>query len=751
MKKYWGIYIAIYLSCIFIEWLLLGNLLTSPNDRAFSFGGDGFFIYYNMLQFICNGDGGLMLEGMNYPWFEYIFLTDAQAMISIVLNKLELIGLPICENAIGIIHLIIFLTIPLAAILTFKIFKKLDFSNLLAFIFSILITFLAPQMVRVTSHFGLAYLFLFPACIHWFLSYVEDYKFGIHEFLILVMITFFGLNNPYLGFMMCGFLGLATACIIYNNLKKKNSSVGWSSLLISIIPLLLMFVIVKLGDPFDDRLKLQWGFFHYRTDIQALLLGEGSLLRKLLGGWIDIKNLSFESRCNIGLSAAVILLIGLFLKWSKRKNWIYPLPLARGWYPLVISALCLYFYANAFYLQGAAEDFVEDKLGFLTMFKASGRFAWPLYYILTILAATIFSQVFRMLIKDKKYLAYCLLCIFVAIWTWEIHTFLATKYAKNNHGNTFSKEELSKLQAKLDAAGFERDKYQAMYTLPIMQGWNDIFYVPLDWQVHFHGLRYSFLTDLPIINAMVSRVSIGQSMKSMQLSSHYRIARELTEELGSQKDILMIYSKDHKILTEGENYLLDNSDILVDTKSYALYTLPFHVAEGMQTALPKETIDSLANVYIDPNWNHFEHFEDKSSEGIIGKASILKKGENYFDPIRIDEKTNGKYEFSIWIKINHERHGLPFWFMDILEKKGTVLESIHISSRDTRDFYKGWGRVKKEFEMSFEAYEIRLRGVTNQDVLIDEWVIKRKDAHSYYREDGSPIWMYGNYPMRLAD
>ena len=190
--------ILIYLICILIEVWIFGRYMWDPNGLVFAFGGDALVIYYDMIYQVCHGSG-ITLNAMNYPYGDNLIMTDSNAAITYVLMCINNIY-PICDLVPGILHCLILYLLPLTSVFLYLLFRKLNVSNLIGIIGSILIAFLSPQMLRILGHFGLAFPFIIPMTIYWFVKKYESERFeGLDVFFGLILLFFF-INNPYVGF-----------------------------------------------------------------------------------------------------------------------------------------------------------------------------------------------------------------------------------------------------------------------------------------------------------------------------------------------------------------------------------------------------------------------------------------------------------------------------------------------------------------------------------------------------------------------
>jgi hypothetical protein len=737
-------FFIIYSISILIELVLFGSLVYAPNDRMIVFGGDGFVIYYNQLEHICNG-GGLMLQGMGLPWYEYIFMTDSQAVFSIILSWLNDIGLPICEYGIGIIHSLIYFTLPLGAYVVFLILRKLDIDFFWSIVFCILINFLSPQMIRMSGHLGLLYLFLLPLCILWVFHYTNYRKFDKYAFGIMFLLTFFGLNNAYLGIIMGGFLLL---CIIFLDLRDylstKKIKLSWAYL-VSLIPIAIIFLIVKVGDPIEGRLEYQWGFFAKPADIQGLLVGEGSLFRYLFDTIIDIKDIPFEGRFNLGLVAGVtiIFLFFRFLYWLVKRDYS-----EEKSFPLLIeaplfSALVMFVLANHLFLSSDGKDFLESLVGKLVNFKGSGRFVWPLYYVLTLTAVYYLVESAKKLNKRKKHLAYLFLVPLVFIWIFEIHVYLSPYKKKINHKNYFKTSERQKIKDVLDTNQILKEDYQGIYTLPLICGWNDKLSSRLNWGSHFYAMRYALEIQRPLINAMFSRSSIPNTMRHMQFASHPALKKEILDYLDPNKKVLIVRSKINDQLSIGEQYIADESKLLHTEKDYELRSLSL---SDLDRSSFIDTLLSKKDVFVEKELIYYNGFENSSSEHqFYGGSRTLEKGSEVVDSFQVIP--GKKINFTAWVYLDSYKYRLPIWKIHEYDMKGKYLGKKTFNCKLANDFHNSWLKVEKDLQLNKKTSSIAIQVESNQTFYIDEIWIKESGANIYKTQIPSNVLFYNNIPL----
>ena len=134
-KRLGGLYTV--LLCIILSYSFIGQNLVSPNHHMYTFGGDGLTIYYDMTYHICHGKGQ-NFNGMNYPDGELIFMTDAQAVLSITLSWINEHLFSVCVHTIGIINFLIAFSVILCSLVLYFLLTMLNVRMWISIIFSTL-------------------------------------------------------------------------------------------------------------------------------------------------------------------------------------------------------------------------------------------------------------------------------------------------------------------------------------------------------------------------------------------------------------------------------------------------------------------------------------------------------------------------------------------------------------------------------------------------------------------------------------
>ena len=758
MKDNQAIFI-VYLAGLAIITLFLPDFVLSPNDHAFAIGGDPFILYYNTMFHSCHGSG-IVLEGMNYPWFEIIFMTDAQGALSILMAGLYQLGIPICEHAIGIIHLLIFLSLPLAAIFLFLILRKFSLPMWYAIIIALLICFLSPQLLRIDRHFGLAYLFLLPLSIYWVILWIEEKSSHWKNFGMMAILIFFTFNNPYLGVICCLIIFLSGIMYSLKHYTRLDYSKFFSFLVVSLLPMLVFYITLKLIDPVEDRVEIQWGYFDNVITIPGLLYPVNSLANVIAEIFGDPPSYQLERNTYLGIIPLLILIVTIIsgiraFALGKIKDQPY-----HALIPIFLGSFILLLFSFGFPFNSTSQTWIEENLSVITMFKASGRFAWPFYYVLGLWASLMLWHLCKKI--KSPYFSKIILFTTLLIWGYDSYYYLKQNKPKEWFSNPLSLNEKNKVIGKLGKAKIDPNDYQAIFAVPTMQAWTDKMLTNINFESHFHSLRISAFTGLPIINGMLSRMSIKQTLLATQYVSHPLINRDLNALLPNEKPILVVLGGNNPKMNEGELYIAQNADTLYSESSYSILKMDQSFFEEIpeRKFIQSEAAKNLDSLNSKGYWidgsNSFLHlgFDDSQSEHIFygeGSKTIPEGYSVLVDYSLEDFKKGESYQFSSWVRVDNYKYGLPFWHIEVKDSIDNIIYTHKEWSRWSKDVYKDWIRVSHSFNLPGESKTIRITAECNQNITIDELLIKPKNSPLLHKNPVDNRFMYNNFPIEIEN
>ena len=714
-----------------------------PGTKFFEYGGDGLFIYYNMIFHSLYGEG-IYLASMNYPTLDNIFMTDAQAMVTILFNKLGIINEHLPYHVIGCANLLTLFSIIGGIYFVARTLELFKVSRLLVIFGACCIVLLSPQMNRIAGgHVGLAYTHLIPLVIFWLAN--KKPSLGLNIF-VFSNILFFGLNNIYLSLL------LSSLVIAYLLINYCSRSSNWKEELVKrlwgVIPLLIIFIFIKATDPFHDRVGVPWGFKKHYSTLEGLVLGQDSWVSNLLG--IDKVSFPIEGLAYLGLIPILLGLIYIILFiWKKVTGQlsVFSPKISRRLLVLNISALLIIFALSVFF------RLIDDRWGgpleLIFQFRTPGRFSWLFYFSFTITAVYILDRLSKSEMLAKP-LMYTIIGLGVLFWGIEAGQFCYKIRQSVLADNIFTKEKISQKREVLESIGFEPADYHGIFFLPTTLGWSDKFDQNTFFGTYYSGFQVSVASGLPLINGLLSRYSISELLANKQIASNQLIRKEKLVQLGIEKKVLLIKGIEEKI-TKAEEYLIQISDTLYADKRYEMFALDIAEYQLSYNTMRNEylgivdTLDSEA-LYFDD----FESHSDKRAFTGSGCRS-QKKGKLILFQENIEswKLNNELLEVSIWVQVGTERYGMPKFVVKGLDANGTELRRSELMLRHATDVHDGWV-LAKVFIESENLKQLMIQLERDDTIYADRLLIRKNSAnHSLKDTSNEELLWYNNYPLSL--
>jgi hypothetical protein len=550
-------------------------------------------------------------------------------------------------------------------------------------------------MQRFGGHFGLAYPFLIPMTMWWVLRKNQHPRIEKGDILIFLTLTFFTFNNPYVGFTASGFLLCAGFILFMMGIRraenrKKAFLIAGMGLLANLVP----YITFYFADPVQDRIQQQWGFFYYNATLKGLLFPQGSFFYDLLH-WAHagVKELEFETCINIGL--VLVGLLGTILTLSilgffRKKKWP-DAPFFRKENLLLFgAAFLLFLYAANRSLLPLNVKWMEDHLGPLLMFKASARIGWPIYFAIAVSGVLCLDWILKKI--KSPLLVYGVVGLLSIIWILEIRQYVGIRYQESFHANFLHRDKKKEILDFLQEKNIDITQYQAILSVPKMMAWNDNFISEINWATQFYSMRISAATGLPMISAMLSRISNSRCAEAIQMLSHPLIKRDLLSKLPNEKDILLVVGGGHPPLAAGEQYVIDIAQPLFTSTDYSLYRL------SLDSLVNNKYIQSAYDQYLRDSLDNKEmiHLSFDSLPGhqhFYGSgAKLVPKGQTVLIDQPLPVSQDSQFVFSAWTKIENKRHGVGQWYVSVTDSTRQPIFETRIETRRSNDVQDLWIR-----------------------------------------------------------
>jgi len=734
---YWIVLAAAALLVTVSFWFVL----VAPNDYFYVASGDGLQTYF-ATTFYGLYDHGLWFTGMNYPYGEHFLYPNLQPALALPINWLQRLGIPAASYTIALTNLSALAGLVLAPLPLYAILRRTGLPVAFSIATALLISFLSPQLDRLTGHMTLSYVCFVPWL--WYCIIRMDEALPRQwrwHCLFVVSALFQGLTMLY--FLASGCM-LLLAYLFVKSLAQGVKTIQWRMVLAAILPLLLFRGWIALTDPTTDRPPNPYGILVYNATPAGVFtptIGPlAPLWRKVTASPNNLEVISY-----IGL-VAVLVLVYMGTRWlvkalRKRRwralHWWLPSTLQ---YSLPAAALVLLVAMGfPFILPGA--DGLVAYIGPLKQLRALGRFAWPFYYVVGVYAA----YVLYLLIRVRR---------FRLMWRWAVVPLLLLVWASEAWLNVNAK--LGTIKQGAGAASFldpaqsvipqlswtkwKINDFQAILSLPLLNMGTDKFGLAGSPASTYQAEKLAIASGLPLFASYVSRASVGQASRHVQLLSSSLLPKELLRKLPSTKPLLLLTTPEPH--SPAEQRIIDLAHLILTTPEVSLYELP--VAALAATTLAEERTKAKAllpalkpresGVYSTTSkgiyLNKFTDFPDR--RGRLEPGAFYEPANAfsllYDGPVPAPADT-GRYEASIWMN-SHMAYSLGN--LQVVQFVGGQQTDHQVVDAHVATEVDGqWMRIVIPFRV--RPGTTRLQVVyDNQDLLADDFMIRPVDTDVYY-------------------
>ncbi len=564
--------LLVFLALTFIV-SFYGKVITSPNSFLFSSNGDAMKNYYTYAFYIKNNVSNIEFEGMNYPYNENFMYTDCHPLQASSLKFINQYFPQVSDYSVGLLNIIMLLSIALTSFILYLIFIKLEINRLLSVLGALAITILSPQLFRLTGHLALSYSFFIPLTIYLLLLFEKNPRKIYTLFLFLVILLFF-FTHAYLGMIASVMVFVYSSIGVLNNQLAKREKTEFlkylQTLLASIIPVFVFCIFVKLTDSHTGRTTNPWGIFENHAEISTIFLPISGPLNIIKDALFDDLKQTWEGWAYTGIVAIAVFSFyifsftrkkSLYAKWSKNHF------LNR----LFITSVLILCLSTLLPFRKLMFTLV-DNFDMIKQFRAIGRFAWVFYFITNILAIFIIDKVILHFKERKRMvLANVLIVLVPAIIAVEgisYHYNMSHEVTKSQ--NLFSLKQTHEVFQE-DCRDIAKNKYQAIISLPFFYIGSENYGKSAGNDISKLSFMFSYHLDLPMINSYLTRTSIPESKKIMQLLASEFYKKDIEDDLKSDKPFLVICSNEE--LSKGDKNLLYKSKILKKREGYSLYEI----------------------------------------------------------------------------------------------------------------------------------------------------------------------------------
>ncbi len=719
---------------LFFLFLFYGNLLQHPNQVYFGANGDGLQSYYSAVYHVKYDDSYWHMNGMNYPYGEQVFFTGCQPFVTNIIKCISTL-VDISDSTIGILNIIMLFSIVLSAIFLYLIFKGLQLPDVYSAIASVAVAFLSPQTERLGGHYSLTYQFAIPLFLLLLFKFYQNPS--IKKSLLISVLVFFMAGTH---FYFYGFFALIASFYWMFLFFSKEGEFGKITFLIKhyfiqiITPYLLFRFIVFLIDNVQDRTNNPWGYLEYVSNLTGVFFPVGKPYSFIFETVIKPVYPDWEGYSFVGIVASIVTVgIGIAMirkllkKQLKSLFFVTDNILLNSFFWAGIIALLLSF-GFPFIIKGCGGLF--NYAGLLKQMRGIARFSWVFYYIINIIA---FYKIFQWTSDKKNVVKYFWIGISLFFVCYDAYTMSINKQDRFN--NRIEQLEDTKNQLPEDKwiNQINLDKYQAIITLPYFHVGSENIWMNTQSEIVKDVFIASMKTGLPTTSLILSRVSLGQTYKNIQIVKEPYRPLEIVNDFKNAKPFLVLVRE--KELNNNELRLLKKCKMIIETPRYSIYELEVstlqHIIDNlfddvMEESSKIKTFDIDGFKYTDSIKSFvYNGFENNLSPGcFVGNGCYEGKIKDYnvlFKGSLPDFKADTTYTISFWMD-NFTTDVYPRSTVEIafLDSTGTVYGTDYFEAGKNFCVLDGnWALIERTFQLKNKADQLTVT-LWNQNIVDDK-------------------------------
>jgi len=719
----------------------------------FNTEGDAIQAYYTYAFHINNDSSYIEFKGMNYPYYDNVIFAAAQPSIGIPVKLVSALFPLVGNYAIGIMNFLIIFSYVLCAYFLYLILLHYKVHKFLAVFGAFSITILSPQIFRLYGHYHLAYSFVIPLAWYIIIKIYHSQNKIKWSILYSVMALFWFFIHSYLGMVLVMFaLAYWVVDYLLGFKKLKKDWKGYLSLIFMVfVPLLIFAIIVIVIETHINRPTTPVGLLIYNATWDTVFLPYFPPLRPILDKIHLFSDQHGEGMAYIGFLSDVIIIAVIFysiiLLILKKKNQIKKTLFPNEIIVILIVSVIFVLFSMAYPFRWGMM-FILDWAPFLKQFRALGRFAWLFYFIITVYCVFIINKFYNfMLFKQRKHIGFFIVILLPLSYIYEglpYHYFFSGFITKEH--NLFLKDNLPDYY-KRALKNIKTSKYQAIIPLPFFLNGSEWFKREATHNSLRNTLVLSYYTKLPVLGAMLSRTSMTEAKKELQVLAPAFYSKEIASDIKLRKPFLISFSNEP--LTFYEQAILSKADLLLKDSLISLYEISYE--KLFEYNVQKEideymslnqflfnrkglyTSDTTGLIY----YNNFDNYSSKikfRGKGCFtlprsGVSYLFKYEANTFDP-------NKEYILSFWYNNAKEERSCVFVCIDEYdpqENKGYW--NYYTDPRYCEIVVGDWSLV----ELKFKVYKLQntgnlfidTRAISNDTMYIDDLLIREANTNVY--------------------
>lgn len=751
-----------------------GEVLLNPNGYSFSTTGDGVKNYFSLVSYVDNNESASNFEGLNYPYGESMLFTDCHPIIAVgmrqVVNVLPWMGV----YSVGLINFLMLFSFVVGAFFLWRLFRRLDVNPLLSVLGALAIMVLSPQIFRMEGHYALSYGCALPMTFYLLLSFVRD-KDKRKSALFLMLNTLFWLFiHAYLG-MIVGSTLIAFGLVkvvasLFGKGKFKGMLLYWMA---TVIPLFIFAGVSDMIDTHENRTDNPYGFFEYYADFDTVLLANHPPMSTHIEKYLPNFTQTWEGWSYIGLTAILCLFAFFYTKLKSKIGNVFRdqyVPIDPFVGQLVFASLIILIFSFGIPFRWGMQDML-DNFPVLKQFRSIGRFAWVFYFVINIGAIVFIQRVFHhMFLAKRQMIAFVIMLgapVLMIYEGWAYHQEVGANIVKSN--NLFDRRTPPPhLREALEM--LKDQKYQAIIPLPFYNIGSENFQMEAMDNSYLQSMVMSYHANIPILGSYLTRTSICESKKIMQVLSEPYYDKPIQDDIKSDFPFLIVHSRD--VYHEHEERIRAMSTLIYNGPEVMMYSIEKEILFSDKRKWEWEQCIELESEYCNRDGysasdstsfilrETFDHLP--SANTYRGKGAFVgkKSDYNHLCSIESGQLYHGEgYEMSVWLYNQGENCG-----QDRLNNLDLIMRQVnadgsegftHTKPMHSQTIDGDWTKVDLFFavEGDYQKLDFYLQGIgeSDLDIIADEVFIRSQHCDWYKIETADFTLFKNNHKITRAN
>lgn len=748
-----GALAALLITCLGVA-LKFGAYLRFPEGKVIEPYGDGFKAYMSPAYHAQFDSSYSHFGGMHYPYGDHLVFSDPQPIIANVLKLIKTPDTDLIRTTINWTHGAMLLSIVLCALFLYLIFIRLTLPVWFSALAAAGMSFLAPMLERIGFHYGLAQPAAIPAVLYLLMLYQERPRWTLSAGIGVVVLFFSLFHFHYFGLFALGLSLYFFVDFLYTPRWRRLGGLAFHYALQVLVPFVLLYGWLKIGDPVDDRSAQPYGFLPYRAHWEGIFTSlDQPHFRLIHEQLVSFRALDLEARNYVGLTAALVFAVFVFQGF----RWLFFRAIASGTAPKVLpdspflqrlfwAGLLLLIFSLGFPFTLPNMEGLAQYLGPLRQFRALGRFSWLFFFSMNIIAFAWLAQRYA----SKTWL----LALALTVLGFEAFHFMRAKDLRLDEV-----PGLTEGQYLAQAVKIRPEDYQAILPIPFFHLGSDNFWMEPEGFIQQNAMVLAMQTGLPLTGAMMSRTSIGQTLRQLQLATEPYREPVILQDYPNQKPLLLLRDEERFAREaqkwdhfSGRNpqmrllYAKDRLKVFAFPLAAFQYNLELQrqrVLEEMarRPLFSKDGVlasDSSAS-FVRLSWD--TRNSAKPYQGKGGFSAPIREWNVVFDGTLPGQAPGREYLFSVWVFVNEDLRG-PADF-HVVEYDPQKQEKVQQSSGKVYQWASvfdpsGWALVEFPFRVSAPGTRFRIafqHAGARGDIHLDELLLRPSGVDLYWKNE----------------